>query len=119
MLRYPLLALLALFASCETFDSRSQVRFADDLTGDVVVETPLLERTADNLLRVSVPLRNVSDRDLQLLVQIEFLDPAGNRYNDETPRRVMFLSRGQTGDFTAESMLAKADDFVAHIWRNR
>ncbi len=111
--------LVFLLAGCGALGRANQVRFADDVSDEVVAEMPTLARTGDDLLRVSVPLRNVSGEDLQLLVQIEFLDGAGRRYNDETPRQVFLLARGQTKDFIASSMLAKADDFVAHVWRNQ
>lgn len=119
-MRVLILTLCLLLGGCASARrDASQVRFADDLSGYVVVDAPAVERTADNLLRVSVPIRNVSGNDLELMVQIEFRDSHGNPYNDDTPKRVMLLSRGETKHFEAHSMLSKADDFVATIWRNR
>ena len=76
-MRVFLSVLCLLMASCASFSGSSQVRFADDLGGSIQAETPTMVRNDDNLLQVSVPLRNVSGDDLQLLVQIEFLDAAG------------------------------------------
>ncbi|MCA8942859.1 MAG: hypothetical protein KDB80_09900 [Planctomycetes bacterium] len=120
-MRFTILAVCLMLGACEVGPSRqsAQVQFADDLSGYVVVDEPSVERTADNLLRVSVPIRNVSDENIELMVQIEFRDAHGNPYNDETPKRVMLLARGETKHFFAHSMLSKADDFVATIWRNR
>jgi hypothetical protein len=98
---------------------KTQIRFADDLRDDVEIERPVLERTAENLLQVSLPIRNVSGRDLQLLVQVEFLDATGNRYNDDTGRVVFYVPRGTTKEFKTSSMLSKASDYVAHLWRNK
>lgn len=94
-----------------------RIRLVDGLGACVVVEPPTLERTGENLLSVSVPLRNVAGQDLDLLVLVEFLDSAGNRYNDDTPQQAFALARGQTRAFSAVSMLSKAEDFVAHVSR--
>ena len=114
-----LLVFTGLAASCATPPSRSpQVRFADNLAGVVVVEQPVRQRTLNDLLKVTLPIRNISGDDLELSVQVEFLDAAGNRYNDDTPRRVLLIPRGHTRPFEASSMLSKADDFIATIGRS-
>jgi hypothetical protein len=95
--------------------------FADaDLIGMLEVEEPILERIgSSSLLKLTLPLRNVSGEDLQLLVQVEFLDSLGNSYNDDTGRRLLLLPRGSTKRFQATSMMAKASDYKVHMWRNR
>lgn len=92
-------------------------RFSDDLRGDLEVETPVLERTERNLLKVNIPLRNVSGEDLELLVQVQFLNEAGAPYNDETNRKVFLLPRGSTKWFSATSMQSIASDYIVHVWR--
>ena len=95
--------------------------FADpDLAGMIEIEDPILERTADSsLLKLTLPLRNVSGGDLQVLVQIEFLDAAGNSYNDDTGRRLILVPRGSTKRLQVTSMMAKASDYKVHLWRTR
>ncbi len=95
--------------------------FADpDLVGMLEVEDPILERTgSSSLLKLTLPLRNVSGEDLQVLVQVEFLDSLGNSYNDDTGRRLILLPRGSTKRFEATSMMAKASDYKVHMWRNQ
>jgi len=104
-------------------DSLGNVRelFADpDLVGMIEIEDPILERTPDSsLLKLTLPLRNVSGGDLQLLVQIEFLDAGGNSYNDDTGRRLILVPRGSTKRLQVTSMMAKASDYKVHVWRNR
>lgn len=114
-----LIAALSLTSCSSMPAAATQVRFADDLEGVVVVEQPVLERDDGDRLRVAVPIQNVSGEDIELMVRVEFLDSLGNRYNDDTPRQVMLLPRGSTRDFRAASMMAKADDFIATIWWNR
>jgi len=99
----------------------SRELFADpDLVGMLEVEDPILERTdSSSLLKLTLPLRNVSGEDLQLLVQVEFLDALGNSYNDDTGRRLILLPRGSTKRFQATSMMAKASDYKVHVWRNQ
>jgi uncharacterized protein YcfL len=97
--------------------SKVRERFADDLRGDIQIETPVIQRTDQNLLRVNVPIRNISGQDLQLLVQVQFLDETGSPYNDETNRRLFLLPRGSTKAFSATSGQSIASDYVLHVWR--
>lgn len=110
-------------ASGVSDDSLDNVRelFADpDLAGMIEVEDPIVERTpGSSLLKLTLPLRNVSGDDLQLLVQIEFLDAAGNSYNDDTGRRLILVPRGTTKRLQVTSMMSKASDYKVHMWRNR
>lgn len=133
MFRIPVLALAAIAAASllsgcssgpmpasgvsDTEVDEYRERFADDLRGEVEVETPVLERTDHNLLKVNVPLRNVAGEDLQLLVQVQFLDEKGAPYNDETNRKSFLLPRGSTKWFSATSMQSVASDYVLYVWR--
>lgn len=98
--------------------SLSQVLFSDDLEGYVAVGRLSVERVEhSNALRVYVPIRNLTDRDMQLQVMCEFLDEAGNPYQDETGRKVFYLPRSSTKVWSASSMQARAGDFIVRIWR--
>jgi hypothetical protein len=109
---------LVLFASSCAVASRGRERFADpDLDGEVEFDQPVVIRTEDNLLKVSVPLRNVSGAELQLLVQMQFLNELGAPYNDETNRRSFLLPRGAVKWFSATSMQSIASDYVFYVWR--
>lgn len=90
--------------------------FADDLRGELEVETPVMQRTAGNQLKVVVPLRNVAGRDLRLLVQVQFLDELGAPSGDETNRQFVFLPRGSTKAFTASSRTSSARDYKMYVW---
>ena len=109
---------LVLFASSCVLAGRSRERFADpDLDAEVEFDKPIIVRTEENLLKVSVPLRNVSGEELQLLVQIQFLNELGAPYNDETNRRSFLLPRGAVKWFSATSMQSIASDYVFYVWR--
>ncbi|MEY2981013.1 MAG: hypothetical protein RL562_1240 [Planctomycetota bacterium] len=97
---------------------QSEVRevFADDLRGEVEVGTPRMRRTAGNQLQVVVPLTNVARRDLQLLVQVQFLDESGAPSGDETNRQVFLLPRGGTRAFEATSRTSSARDYRLYLW---
>jgi hypothetical protein len=92
-------------------------RLADDLLGYVQLEQPVIQRTDGNLLKVSVPVRNISGKDLELLVQVEFLDALGAPSGDQTNRRVFMLPRGSTKWFEVVSRTANAHDYVMHVWK--
>ena len=96
----------------------SRVRFADDLRGLVKIESVRSERVPySNALKVYVPIRNVSGRDLQLQVMCEFLDDGGNPYQDETARKPLFVPRNSTKTWVAASMQPRASEYVVHLWR--
>lgn len=112
-------ALLTLGACGVAPNPSPQIRFVGGV-GDVVrVEPPVVERDAQNLLHVAVPITNVASENVELLVRIEFLDHKGNRYNDDTPRQVLLLPGGETRDFRASSLMSKASDFIATIRWNQ
>lgn len=105
----------------EDVERTSSVVFADkDLRGDVVVGTPVTERAPDtNLLAVHVPIRNRTNDELQLLVQVEFFDANRVPYDDVSPRRVLIVPPGGTNSYYTSSTKARAQDFVVRLWRNR
>ncbi len=123
-------ALLALFATaCSSAgpmpaegvpegDDLSQYRerLADDLRGYIELEQPVLQRTEANLLRVSVPVRNISGKDLELMVQVDFVDALGAP-SDSTNRRVFMIPRGTTKWFEVVSRTSNAHDYIMHVWR--
>jgi hypothetical protein len=90
--------------------------FADDLRGELEVETPQMQRTPGNQLKVAIPLRNVSGRDLRLLVQVRFVDEGGAPTGDETNRQFFFLPRGTTRAFSASSRTSSARDYKMYVW---
>ena len=132
--QFALVVLLSALCACSTsapvaatyldpradIEKQTQVVFADsDLVGEIEIGTPTTERTPDtNLLAVSVPIRNRTSYEVQLLVQVEFLDQ-GHAYEDATPKRVMIVPRGGTRYYVANSQKARAQDFLVRIWRNR
>ena len=94
-----------------------RVVWADDLDGEVRIERPSFKRTDANLLEVNVPISNISEDDVRLLVQLEFLDENGSPYNDETNRRAFLVPRGSTKSFRVTSLQSIASDYVLTIWR--
>ena len=94
-------------------------RISDDLRGYIELETPQPVRTADNLLQVTVPIRNVTDEEVHRLVQAQFLDGAGVPVGDETNRRLFIVPRSSTKAFQATSRTSSAADYVVQIWRAR
>lgn len=105
----------------EDVERTSSVVFADKaLLGDVLVGTPVTERAPDtSLLTVHVPIRNKTNDELQLLVQVEFFDANRVPYDDVSPKRVLIVPRGGTMHYDTTSTKARAQDFVIRLWRNR
>ena len=105
----------------EDVERTSSVVFADkELDGDVLVGTPVTERAPEtNLLAVHVPIRNRTNAELQLLVQVEFFDANHVPYDDVSPKRVLILPRGTTTNYYTTSTKARAQEFVVRLWRNR
>lgn len=91
--------------------------FADDLRGDIQLETPITRRNEQNLLEVRVPLRNIARKDLRLMVQVQFIDEFGAPSGDETNRQYLILPRGSTQTFTAVSRTSSARDYKMYLWR--
>ena len=101
--------------------SGSNVEYADpDLSGVVELGAPAIERLREsNRLKVVVPIRNVTDEQIQLLVQMEFLDADQRPIEDSTPSRWMAIERGMTRNFAATSLKPNAMDYRMRLRWNR
>ena len=113
--------LLAAFVVGCTSTSDAVIEFADpDLSGVVEFGAPAIERLQEtNNLKVTVPIRNVTDEQVQLLVQMEFRDANKLPYGDVTPSRVMVIPRGMTKNFSATSLKPLAMDYRMRLRWNR
>ncbi len=111
---------VALTVGCASITG-SNVEYADpDLSGVVELGTPAIERLLEsNRLKVIVPIRNVTDEQVQLLVQMEFLDADQRPIEDNTPSRWMAIERGMTRNFTATSLKPNAMDYRMRLRWNR
>ena len=90
-----------------------------DLRDAIRVGQPILSRLDSGQLKVLAPIRNVTDRELQVLAEVEFKDGDGVPYGDRTPAQVLILSPGGTYTHTVSSMQARAADFVLRLRWNR
>lgn len=98
----------------------SSVLLADtDLEDYLAVEDTRVERLSDNLLKIHVRIRNVSDTNVPILVETEFFQQGRIPYGDRTPRSVFLVPRGGTISYSATSTQARAADFTVTIWRNK
>ena len=70
-------------------------------------------------LRVVVPIRNVDDEPISVLVQAAFLDNQRQPLPDETNRQVLLLPPGGTSNFEAISRQSRASDFVVRLSWNK
>ena len=100
-------------------DDQWQVQFNDDLAGELKILPVKVERTATGNIRVHVPIWNMTDEDLELLVQAEFRDHDGIPYGDETNRERVAVPRGSTKTWSKESLQSRAQKFTVKIWRWR
>lgn len=94
-----------------------RVVLADDLRGDVAYESPVARRTEQNLLELRVPIRNLTRKDLRLMLQMVFADESGAPSGDETNRQYHIVPRGGTWTFNATSRTSSARDYKLYIWR--
>jgi hypothetical protein len=99
----------------------SNVVVADDDLYDVVrVGRPKVERVpGTDQLKVVVPVRNIDDERIQVLLQISFLDNDRAPIGDDTNKRVQLIGPGATENFMAISKRADAKDWVLRISWNR
>lgn len=111
---------VALTVGCAS-SAPTNVEYADpDLSGVVELGAPAIERLREsNNLKVIVPIRNVTDEQVQILVQMEFRDANQLPYGDVTPSRVMVIPRGMTKNFTATSLKPIAMDYRMRLRWNR
>jgi hypothetical protein len=90
-----------------------------DLYDDIRVGRAGVERIeTSNQLKVMVPIRNISDRTLQIRVQTSFLNLQKQPIGDDTNQQVQILSPGMTVTHTAVSKKTEARDWTMRIIPN-
>jgi hypothetical protein len=99
----------------------SNVVVADDELYDVIrVGRAGVERVpGTNQLKVAVPVRNIDDEAVQLLVQVSFLDTQRNPIGDDTNQQVKLIGPGSTITHVAISKHPEAMDWVLRISWNK
>jgi hypothetical protein len=99
----------------------SNVVVADGALRDVVrVGRVGVERVAgSNQLKVVVPIRNIDDEPIQVLVQTSFLDGQKRPIGDDTNQQVKILGPGTTSTVVVLSKLETAQDWTMRISWNK
>ena len=99
----------------------SNVVVADDELYDVIrVGRAGVERVpGTNQLKVAVPVRNIDDEAIQLLVQVSFLDTQRNPIGDDTNQQIKLIGPGSTITHVAISKHPEAMDWVLRISWNK
>ena len=99
----------------------SNVVIADDELYDVIrVGRAGVERVpGTNQLKVAVPVRNIDDEAIQLLVQVSFLDTQRNPIGDDTNQQIKLIGPGSTITHVAISKHPEAMDWVLRISWNK
>ena len=119
--------LVAACSSAPAFTARSMKAGAPDvqnveitsgtLRDMLLVGEPLVKRVkGSNQLEVSVPILNTHYEQIQILVQVAFLDHSLQPLGDETNKQVRLVSPGETITHTAMSRKAEAQDWVMRIY---
>jgi hypothetical protein len=132
--RLPLSGLvLFTFAACSATPPYAAHRIEDDVeeTSNVVVTDKELldivqvgrfgvERVpGSNQLKVMVPIRNIDDEPIQVLVQVSFLDRNKTPIGDDTNQQVKLIGPGSTLPVTVISKLDTAQDWQMRLSWNR
>lgn len=127
----PVLALVALAACASPPYAALSIEADAELESNVVVADGELrdvvrvgrfgvERVAGtNQLKVVVPLRNVDDETIQVLVQTSFLDGQKRPIGDDTNQQVKILGPGMTTMVVVTSKLDTAQDWTMRLAWNR
>lgn len=99
----------------------SNVVVTDGELNDVVrVGNAGVERVdGTNQLRVVVPIRNIDDEPIQILVQTSFLNLQKQPIGDDTNQQVKIVPPGSTVAHTAISKTADARDWTMRISWNK
>lgn len=99
----------------------SNVVVADDELWDVVrIGRHGVERVpGTNQLKVMVPIRNIDDEPIQILVQVSFLDGKKMPIGDDTNQQVKLIGPGSTMPVTIISKLDTAQDWTMRLSWNR
>ena len=99
----------------------SNVVVADGELLDVVrVGRAAVERVpGSNQLKVMVPIRNIDDEPIQVLVQVSFLDGRGDHIGDDTNQQVKLIGPGSTLPVVVLSKEDRAQDWRMRLSWNR
>ena len=82
----------------------------------VMVERANVERVpGSNQLKVMVPLRNISSEQIEVLVQVSFLDGRRAPIGDDTNQRLHLIGPGATLPLTLLSKSDAAQDWTMRI----
>jgi hypothetical protein len=102
-------------------EEASNVVVADGELLDVVkVGRAGVERVpGSNQMRVMVPIRNIDDEPIQILVQVSFLDGRRMPIGDDTNQQVKLIGPGSTLPVVVTSKQEVAQDWVMRISWNR
>jgi TolA-binding protein len=82
----------------------------------VRVGAPTVKRIkGTNQLEVTVPILNIHHEQIQIHVQVSFLDHELQPIGDETNKQTKLVSPGETVTHTATSRKAEAQDWIMRI----
>ncbi len=127
----PVLALVALAACAAPPYAALSIEADAELESNVVVADAELrdvvrvgrfgvERVAGtNQLKVVVPVRNIDDEPIQVLVQTSFLDGQKRPIGDDTNQQVKILGPGMTTMVVVTSKMETAQDWTMRLAWNR
>ncbi|HEX6812974.1 MAG TPA: hypothetical protein VF384_15220 [Planctomycetota bacterium] len=95
----------------------SNVQIMEATLYDILrVGEPTVQRVkGTNQLEVGVPIMNTHYEQIQVLVQVVYLDATQQEIGDETNRQVRLISPGETITHSAMSRKAEALDWVMYI----
>ncbi len=92
----------------------------EELLDAVRVGRAVVDRVpGSNQMKVLVPIQNVDDEPIQVLVQVSFLDGRQAPIGDETNRQVQLIASGSTITYSVISKSDKAQDWSMRIDWNR
>ena len=102
-------------------EAMSNVVVADAELYDVVrVGKAGVERVpGSNQLKIAVPVRNIDDEAIQVLVQVSFLDGRRIPLGDDTNQQVKLIGPGSTLPIVVMSKMDTAQDWVMRISWNK
>lgn len=120
-------------ASCSSVAPYAALPIEDDAeqVSNVVVTAAQLRRglrvgrpgvrriEGSNQLKVIVPIRNISKKQLQVLIQVDFLDLEKAPIGDTTNYQVQIIGPGETINHSATSTKSEARDWVMRIIPNK
>lgn len=134
MIRVLLVSALALvFAACSSAPPYAAQRIEDDAeaTSNVVVSDAELYDVVrvglagvdrvpgTNQLKIVVPIRNIDDEPIQVLVQVSFLDGRKMPIGDDTNQQLKLIGPGSTLPVIVMSKSEMAQDWTMRISWNR